>query len=321
VRIAANQKILINESRKAGVRVEDLKRNPKPKWLRAKLPTQETYGRLKSVLQTQGLSTVCQEAGCPNQAECWESRTATFLLMGHLCTRHCRFCDVQTGRLDQVLDITEPERVARAVNELALKYVVLTSVTRDDLNDGGAAHLSQCIQKIREYNPDVLIEILIPDFQGDRKAIQTIITSAPEVIGHNVETVEALTPQVRDRRATYQQSLRVLKQINELNPQILTKSSLMLGLGETDEQVNTTLQDLRAINVDIVTLGQYLQPSRRHLDVVEYVEPQKFDYWEKKAREMGFLYVISGPLVRSSYRAGEMFVKHYLHTKKPSQVS
>lgn len=321
MRIAANQKILNERSRKTGVRVEDLKRKPKPKWLRAKLPTQEAYGRLKSVLQAQGLNTVCQEAGCPNQTECWESRTATFLLMGHLCTRHCRFCDVQTGRGDQILDLKEPKRLAQAVKELGLKYVVLTSVTRDDLSDGGAAHLSQCIQIIRETNPDVPIEILIPDFQGDRKAVQTIVTSAPEVIGHNVETVEALTPQVRDKRATYQQSLRVLKQIKEFNPQILTKSSIMLGLGETEDQVKTTLQDLRAIDVDIVTLGQYLQPSRRHLDVVEYIAPQKFEEWEKMALEMGFLFVVSGPLVRSSYRAGELFVKHHLHRKSQSQAS
>lgn len=300
------------------VRVQALKIKPKPKWIRSRLPTQKNYGSLKFLLKTQGLHTVCTEASCPNQTECWESRTATFMLLGALCTRRCNFCDVRSGHPHQVLDPEEPKKVARAVSELRLKYVVLTSVTRDDLSDGGASHLSECIKEIRLSNPQVLIEILIPDFQGDLQAIQTIVDCKPDVIGHNVETTEVLTPKVRDKRFTFRQSLRVLESIKALNPYQLTKSSLMLGLGETDEQIIATLRALREVNVDIVTLGQYLQPSRNHMMVVAYITPGKFEFWKKTALELGFLAVISGPLVRSSYRAGELFVEHYLKTQHTS---
>ncbi len=298
------------------MRVQVLKRKPKPKWIRSKLPTQKYYGQLKSLLKTQGLYTVCTEASCPNQTECWESRTATFMLLGTLCTRRCNFCDVKSGHPHQVLDPEEPKKVAQAVSELGLKYVVLTSVTRDDLDDGGAKHLSQCIQAIRLSNPHVRIEILIPDFQGNLKAIQTIVESKPDVISHNVETTEDLTPKVRDRRFTFHQSLFVLESLKALDPHLLTKSSLMLGLGETDEQIIETLRTLREVKVDIVTLGQYLQPSRRHMAVVEYITPAKFEYLKYKAHELGFLAVISGPLVRSSYRASELFVEHYLKIQR-----
>lgn len=300
------------------MRVQALKRKPKPKWIRSRLPTRKNYGTLKSLLKTQGLHTVCTEASCPNQTECWESRTATFMLLGVLCTRHCNFCDVKSGHPHQVLDPEEPKKVAQAVSELGLKYVVLTSVTRDDLDDGGAKHLSQCIQAIRLSNPHVRIEILIPDFQGNLKAIQTIVESKPDVIGHNIETTEDLTPKVRDRRFTFRQSLFILKALKALNPHLLTKSSFMLGLGETDEQIFETLRALREVKVDIVTLGQYLRPSRRHMAVVEYITPAKFEYLKHIALELGFLAVISGPLVRSSYRAGEVFVEHYLKTQRAS---
>ncbi|MFX0207612.1 MAG: lipoyl synthase [Candidatus Hodarchaeota archaeon] len=295
-----------------------MKRKLKPKWIRSKLPTRKNYGTLKSLLKTQGLHTVCTEASCPNQTECWESRTATFMLLGSLCTRRCYFCDVKSGHPHQVLDPEEPIKMAQAVSELGLKYVVLTSVTRDDLDDGGANHLSQCIQAIRQSNPQVRIEILIPDFQGNLKAIETIVLSKPDVIGHNIETTEDLTPKVRDRRFTFRKSLFILETIKGLNPHLLTKSSLMLGLGETDKQIFETLRALREVKVDIVTLGQYLQPSHRHMAVVEYITPTKFEYIKHMALELGFLAVISGPLVRSSYRANELFVEHYLKTHHTS---
>ncbi|MFQ6123326.1 MAG: lipoyl synthase [Candidatus Heimdallarchaeota archaeon] len=303
------------------LRVQALKRQPKPKWIRSRFPTLKNYGQLKSVLKTQGLHTVCTEALCPNQTECWESRTATFMLLGTLCTRRCNFCDVMSGHPHQALNPEEPEKVAQAVSELGLRYVVLTSVTRDDLSDGGASHLSHCIQAIRHANPQTRIEILIPDFQGDLKAIQTIIDSKPDVIGHNVETTEVLTPKVRDRRFTFHQSLFVLDSLKAMNPHQLTKSSIMLGLGETDEQILATLRALRDVKVDIVTLGQYLQPSSHHMRVVEYITPIKFEFWKQVALELDFLAVISGPLVRSSYRASKLFVEHYLKTKRmPGEV-
>ncbi len=283
----------------------------KPKWIKAKLPTQKEYGKIRRLLKQQGLHTVCEEAFCPNRTECWESGTATFLLMGPFCTRTCKFCDVQTQNPHQLLDAKEPENLAHAVEELGLKYVVLTSVTRDDLIDGGAEHLSECINLVRQKNPEVIIEILIPDFQGSLDSLQKLVESKPDIIGHNIETTEILTPIIRDKRASFKQSILVLKNIKILNPQIVTKSSIMLGLGETDEQVSDALQELRRAGVEIVTIGQYLQPSRRHLEVVEFLEPKKFEYWEKKALTMGFLHVASSPLVRSSYRAGEVYTAHF----------
>lgn len=285
----------------------------KPKWIKAKLPTEKEYGKIRKLLRQQNLHTVCEEAFCPNCTECWESGTATFLLMGPFCTRFCKFCDVETRNPNQYLDTKEPENLADAVKELGLKYVVLTSVTRDDLIDGGAEHLSQCIWEVRQKNPDVIIEILIPDFQGNLEALRKLVESKPDVIGHNIETTERITPVVRDKRASFKQSIFILKHIKKFNPQILTKSSIMLGFGETDEQVLAALQDLRRAEVDIVTIGQYLQPSRKHLGVVEYLEPKIYHFWEKLALELGFFYVASGPLVRSSYRAGELYVENVLN--------
>lgn len=272
---------------------------------------------VQQLIERQGLHTVCEEAFCPNIAECWESGTATFLLMGDVCTRGCKFCDVTPGNPRKWLDLEEPLKVGETVKGLNLKYVVLTSVDRDDLEDGGASHLAQCITTVRELNPDILVEILIPDFRGKITSLRTILEAQPDVISHNLETTEALTPQVRDKKASFRQSLFVLKSIKEMSSLTLTKSSIMLGLGETTTHVHAALQELRNMNVDIVTLGQYLQPSRRHLPVVEFITPQEFKQWEQIALKMGFLYVISGPLVRSSYKAGEFYIEHSLKEKQP----
>lgn len=280
---------------------------PKPNWIRTKFPTEIKFKEIRTLLQREGLHTVCEEAFCPNRTECWESGTATFLLMGEFCTRNCLFCDVTTKNPRQVLDPEEPRKIAHAVDELRLKYVVLTSVTRDDLTDGGARHLSDCIREIRKKSPETLIEILIPDFKGSIDSIKTLVNIKPQVIGHNIETTQNFTSRVRDSRASYNQSLTVLKSIKKINPSIYTKSSMMLGFGESDEGILKTLHDLREISVDIVTFGQYLQPSRKALPVQEYITPEKFTYWGEKAQDLGFLGIVSGPLVRSSYQAGLLY--------------
>jgi lipoic acid synthetase len=254
------------------------------------------------------LHTICEGAHCPNVGECWGGGTTTFMIMGELCTRACRFCGVKSGKPKGVLDPEEPANVARAVKDLALKYVVLTSVDRDDLLDSGAAHFAQAVAAIRALAPDVCIEALIPDFGGGLAELQTVVRAGPSVIGHNLETTEPLTPRVRDPRASYRQSLKVLERVKELNRQVFTKSSLMLGFGEREEDVLQTFRDLRAVGTDFLTLGQYLRPSPRNLPVVEYVTPERFNDYRKVAEQLGFLYVASGPLVRSSYRAGEYFV-------------
>jgi lipoic acid synthetase len=284
-----------------------VKGSSKPTWIRAKLPTETKFKEVNSLLRKQDLHTVCKEAFCPNRTECWESGTATFLLMGSYCTRSCKFCDVTTKNPHQILDKKEPEKLAEAVKALELRYVVLTSVTRDDLTDGGASHLAQCIGAIKKENPTTLVEILIPDFKGNRRALELIIQAKPQVIGHNIETTEIMTSKVRDHRANYHQSLQVLKTIKEIDKTVLTKSSIMLGLGESDEQVMDALKDLKGANVDIVTLGQYLQPSRKALPVQRYIEPIKFEEWKVVAKKTGFSAVVSGPLVRSSYKAAELY--------------
>jgi lipoic acid synthetase len=280
----------------------------KPDWVRAKAPLGPTHARLKELMKQYSLHTVCEEAHCPNVGECWGGGTATFMIMGELCTRACRFCNVKSGKPNGVPDGEEPANVARAVKDLELKYVVLTSVDRDDLPDGGAAHFAQTISTIKALTPDVCIEALIPDFGGGLAALQTILQAGPDVIGHNLETTEPLTAKVRDPRASYHQSLKVLEDVKQLNRRVFTKSSLMLGLGEREEELLQTLRDLRAVGTDFLTLGQYLRPSPRNLPVVEYVTPERFSHYQKAAEELGFLYVASGPLVRSSYRAGEYFV-------------
>ena len=283
----------------------------KPEWLRMQLPSGDRFSEIRSSLRERDLHTVCEEASCPNMGECWSGRngpgTATFMLMGDRCSRGCNFCDVATGGMEP-LDPDEPENVAEAVAEIGLDYVVLTSVDRDDLSDQGAGHFAETIRAIRDRHPGVLIEALVPDFRGEPDLVRDIIDARPDVFAHNVETVERLQFPVRDRRAGYEQSLGVLAQV-ERESDLYTKTSLMLGVGEHDHEVYQALSDVREVGVDVVTLGQYLQPSRSHLDVSEYVHPGKFDTWREVAEEeLGFLYCASGPMVRSSYRAGELFV-------------
>ena len=266
---------------------------------------------------------VCEEARCPNIGECWGGgkdniATATIMIMGDTCTRGCRFCSVKTSRKPPPLDNDEPEKVSDAIAKWGLDYVVLTSVDRDDLEDQGSNHFRLVIQKLKEKKPDILVEALTPDFQGNEKLIRAVASSGLDVYAHNLETVERLTPNVRDRRANYKQSLDVLKYSKTVG-NCLTKTSLMLGLGESEEELMTTLEDLRAIDVDVVTFGQYLQPTRRHLPVKNYVTPEEFEEWQIKAENMGFKYVASGPLVRSSYKAGEFFLKNYLTERKNEQ--
>ncbi|SEL04931.1 lipoyl synthase [Haloferax larsenii] len=283
----------------------------KPDWLKMRPPSGQRFTDIKSTLRDRNLNTVCEEANCPNLGECWSGRdgpgTATFMLMGDRCSRGCNFCDVQTGGME-ALDPDEPANVAEAVAEIGLDYVVLTSVDRDDLPDQGASHFAETIREIKRRDPGILVEVLIPDFQGEPEHVRKIIDAEPDVIAHNIETVERLQWPVRDRRAGYEQSLSVLQQVTD-ESDIHTKTSIMLGLGEYHHEVYQTLSDLREADVDIVTFGQYLQPSRSHLDVFEYVHPDVFETWRRVAEdELDFLYCASGPMVRSSYKAGELFV-------------
>ena len=284
----------------------------KPEWVRAKAPSGPAYARLKELVRQYSLHTVCEEASCPNVGECWGSGTATFMIMGEICTRACRFCNVTSGKPNGALDPQEPTNVARAARDLELKYVVITSVDRDDLPDAGASHFARTITAIRNLAPDTCVEALIPDFKGGLAEIQTVVEAAPDVIGHNLETTERLTPKVRDPRAGYRKSLRVLKHVKQVNRKIFTKSSLMLGLGEQEEEVLQTLRDLRAVDANFLTLGQYLRPSPRNLPVAKYVTPDQFRYYRDVAEQLGFKYVASGPLVRSSYRAGEYFLSRMI---------
>ncbi len=292
----------------------------KPDWLKIRPPGGERYRRVKANLRAHGLHTVCEEARCPNLHECWGGGTATIMLLGGVCTRGCRFCAVTSGHPQGWVDPLEPWKVARVLSEWNLDYVVLTSVARDDLPDGGASHFAQTVRTVKQKVPHMLIELLIPDFRGDREALRKVVEAKPDVIGHNVETVERLTPKVRDRRARYEQSLRVLETIKELDPTRYTKSSLMLGLGETEEEVLQTMRDLRSVGVDFLTLGQYLRPTRKHLPVVRYLPPEEFERYRRLGEELGFRYVAAGPLVRSSYRAGEFFIKSLIRGKVEPNV-
>ena len=288
----------------------------KPPWLKVKAPAGSEYNRIKDMLGKLNLATVCQEARCPNMGECWAGGTATFMLMGEVCTRGCRFCHVKTGNPKGKIDQREPEKVGFSIAQMGLSYVVITSVNRDDMEDQGAGHFGRTVEVIKANDPDLIVEILTPDFQGEVDLINRVVDSGPDVFAHNIETVERLTPRVRDPRAQYAQSLQVLAQVKKRNPETYTKSSLMLGLGETDEEIMETLMDLKGVGCDIVTFGQYLQPSPRHLKVVQYVTPEKFRYWKKQADDMKFLYSASGPLVRSSYKAGELFMKGVIEKRK-----
>lgn len=281
----------------------------KPDWLVVKSPGGQNYKELKELFGRLSLHTVCEEAHCPNVRECWGGGTATLILMGDVCSRACRFCMVTPGKPDGALDPLEPQNVAFALSEMGLTYVVLTSVDRDDLPDGGAAHFAETIRLVKERIPGLLVEVLIPDFQGDLDALRIVAEAGPDVIAHNIETTLSLTPRVRDPRANYWQSLSVLRNVKKLSPGTFTKSSIMVGLGETEEEVVGAMVHLRRARVDFLTVGQYLRPSKRHLPVIEYVKPFQFEEYRALGEELGFKYVASGPLVRSSYRAGEFFIR------------
>jgi lipoic acid synthetase len=279
--------------------MEETTRIKKPKWLRVKLPTGENYRKVRGLVDEHKLHTICESGSCPNMGECWGEGTATFMILGNVCTRSCGFCGVQTGKPEPV-DMFEPGRVANSVKIMGVKHAVITSVDRDDLKDGGSEIWAQTVRAIRQQSPGTTLETLIPDFAGYWDNLQVIIDVAPEIVSHNLETVRRLTKQVRIQ-AKYDRSLEVLFRLKKGG--MRTKSGVMLGLGETEQEVIETMQDLRAVNVDILTLGQYLQPTPKHLPVAEFIEPEKFAFYQKLGLEMGFRFVESGPLVRSSYHA------------------
>lgn len=300
--------------------------SPKPEWLKVRAPGGDTYHHLKETFRKLDLHTVCEEARCPNVGECWREGTATVMLLGDVCTRGCRFCAVTTGDPRGAVDVREPEHVARAIARLSLQYVVMTMVNRDDLLDGGAEHVARTVSRLHALRPDLLIETLVGDFQGHMSAVDMVVDAGPDVFAHNVEVVRRITRVIRDVRSSYDQSLAVLRRAKERQrrlaadaaeaaggsppaPRRLTKSSIMVGIGETDDEVLEALRDLRAAGVDIVTIGQYLRPSSKHAPVQRFVEPETFAAFERAALEMGFLYAASAPLVRSSYKAAEVFVR------------
>ena len=296
---------------KNGVKSNNLRReirpDRKPPWLRAKYPSGDAYQQVRRTVREHALSTVCEESMCPNIGECWNNGTATLMLMGSVCTRACQFCAVDTGNPGGWLDPDEPEHAARSVELMGLKYVVLTSVDRDDLADGGAAHYAECVRAIKRRNPNTAVEALTPDFAGQMAAVAVVVDSGIEVFAQNLETVRRLTHSVRDPRAGYQQTLDVLAEAKQRRPGLLTKTSLMLGLGETHDEIQGALGDLRNANVDILTCGQYLRPTPNHLPVERYVRPDEFEQYRQWGLQHGFLEVVAGPLVRSSYRADRVF--------------
>ena len=288
----------------------DIPNTRKPNWIRVKATFDPRYNAVKQQVKEKRLNTVCEEGMCPNISECWSNGTATFMLMGSVCTRACKFCSVDTGNPKGWLDHEEPKNTARAVSVMGLKYVVLTSVNRDDLPDGGAEHYAQTVKAIKASNPNTAVEALTPDFKGIYSSIETIVNSGIEVFAQNMETVERLTHPVRDIRAGYQQTLDVLAESKRINPNVLTKTSLILGLGETDDEIEKTMDDLIANNVDILTLGQYLRPTLNHLPIEKWVTPEEFNYYRDLGLRKGFLEVVSGPMVRSSYRAERVLEKN-----------
>jgi len=297
----------------------------KPEWLKVRAPGGERYADLKQMLKGLSLHTVCEEAHCPNVGECWGEGTATIMILGDVCTRGCRFCNVISGNPKGVVDPAEPENAAEALAQLPhLNYVVITSVDRDDLPDGGAGHFAQTIRLIKQRRPDLMIETLIPDFQGDRDSLRTLIAAGPEVVGQNQETVRQLTRRVRDARSSYELTLQVLRDLKSLAPDVReeplwTKSSLMVGLGETEEEVAEAMDDLRSVDVDFLTVGQYLRPGPANLPVEEFVTPEQFARYRSMGEQKGFKYVASGPLVRSSYRAGEFFIRSVIEGGSDSE--
>ena len=291
----------------------------KPEWLKIRPPAGDTYLKIKGLLRERGLHTVCEEAHCPNVTECWASGTATFMLGGDTCTRACRFCAIKTARIPPPLDPKEPAMIAESIAALGLRYVVLTSVDRDDLEDGGAGHFAATIREIKRLDPKIVVEALVPDFRGDIEAVKIIVDSGLDVYAHNVETVKRLQYRVRDPRAGYVQSLTTLRAAKtyaeSIGRTLFTKSAIMLGLGEEDAELDQAFDDLREYGVDVFTLGQYLRPSMQHLPVEKYVSPEEFDVLGERARAKGFMYVAAGPMVRSSYRAAEFFIEGAVHKK------
>ncbi|MFH0848613.1 MAG: lipoyl synthase [archaeon] len=278
----------------------------KPDWIKIRLSPGRTFSHISNLLRELNLASVCEEAHCPNFSECWSASTVTFMALGRKCTRACRFCAVERDFPGEALDLEYPKRLAEAVVRLELNYAVLTSVCRDDLEDGGAEHLARCITLIKSARPSTHVEALIPDFQGKRASLRSVLDSSPDVLSHNIETVRSLQAKVRDPRASYDQSLSVLEKAKILKPRVITKSSMMLGFGESEDEVISTMKDLRNVSVDILTIGQYLRPSKRHIEVHNYIHPNRFDYLRELGERMGFACVSAGPLVRSSYRIDEI---------------
>lgn len=285
---------------------------PKPPWLKVRAPGGERYGALKETFRSLDLHTVCEEARCPNIGECWAEGTATIMLLGDTCTRGCRFCAVATGNPRGAVDVREPEHVARALAGMPLQYIVMTMVDRDDLLDGGAGHVAATVRRLKELRPDMLVETLVGDFGGHLDPVDVTIDARPDVWAHNIEVVRRLQRTIRDVRCSYEQSLRVLARVKQRAPTMLAKSSIMVGIGESDDEVLETMADLRGAGVDIVTLGQYLRPTPRHAPVDRYVEPARFEEFARQGRALGFAFVASGPMVRSSYKAAEVFVRAML---------
>ena len=287
----------------------------KPEWLRVKAPQWQRVGSVKDTLRDLGLNTVCEEASCPNIGECFNAGTATFLIMGPACTRACPYCDIDFEKKPKALDPTEPLRLAEAVRRMGLNHVVITSVNRDDLPDGGASQFVRCIEDTRKVSPKTTIEVLIPDLCGNWEALATILNARPEVLNHNTETVARLYRRVRPQ-GDYQRSLELLRRSRQLAPWLYTKSGIMVGLGETDDEVRQVMQDLRSVDCDILTIGQYLQPSQKHLGVQDFVTPEQFDAWREYGESIGFLQVVASPLTRSSYHAEQVqeLMKRYPRT-------
>ena len=290
---------------------------PKPPWLKVRAPGGERYGDLKQTFRDLDLHTVCEEAHCPNIGECWSEGTATIMLLGDTCTRGCRFCAVTTGQPRGAIDVREPEHVARALARMPLQYVVMTMVDRDDLLDGGASHVAKTVRRLKELRPDMLVETLLGDFGGHFDAVDTTVDAGPDVWAHNIEVVRRLQRTIRDVRCGYERSLSVLSRAKERGRERITKSSIMVGIGETDDEVLETMHDLRRVGVDVLTVGQYLRPTPKHAPVDRYVDPAMFATFAEHGRSMGFTYVASGPLVRSSYKAAEVFVRSILAPSDP----
>ncbi len=300
----------IKNGQKQGREAAPLVRGDKPKWLRAQMPSGKGYSNTRHIVHEHRLSTVCEESMCPNIGECWNAGTATIMVLGSVCTRACRFCAVDTGNPKGWLDADEPENTGKAVKLMGLEYVVITSVDRDDLPDGGASHYAACVQAIKKHSPSTAVEALTPDFNGVEEHVEIVVDSGLEVFAQNVETVQRLTHPVRDPRAGYTQTIEVLRHAKAHRPDVLTKTSLMLGLGEKDAEILKTMDDLRDANVDILTLGQYLRPTPNHLPVDRYVTPDQFEAYRIEGLERGFVEVVAAPMVRSSYRAEQVLQKN-----------